>query len=98
MKSVLFFGICEENGILWLSTNNGFMQFNPAKLDILQFNEADGLQSNGFEYNNYYQSLTGRMYFGGAYGINTFFAQNIIRNDHVPPIYITSIETDNVTK
>ena len=90
-----FYGIYEHKGTLWMSTNNGIFRFEPESSKIIQFRAEDGLQSNAFEYNNSYQSVSGRIYFGGANGINSFFPQNIVRNDHIPPVYITEVMIDD---
>jgi len=85
------FGICQDREYLWLSTNNGILRFNTSDGHILQFTEDDGLQSNRFEYNNYFKSSAGKIYFGGAKGLNAFIPETIARNENVPPVYITGV-------
>jgi len=86
-----FFGISEQDHYLWLNTDNGILRFNPENLQILQFTTEDGLHTNSYEANNFWQSSTGKLFYGGSNGINTFYPRNVVRNEHIPPVYITGV-------
>lgn len=86
------FGILEDElGYLWLSTGNGLVQFSP-ELGVRQnFDTQDGLQGSTFTRNAYAKADDGALFFGGINGLNAFYPDLIKRNDHVPPVVITSV-------
>ena len=59
-------------GNLWLSSNNGIMQFNKRTHSIRTFLEADGVSHEEFNTISHCQLADGTIYFGGINGI-TFF-------------------------
>ncbi|WP_444995298.1 ligand-binding sensor domain-containing protein [Aliikangiella sp. IMCC44359] len=84
------YGILEdENGSLWLSSNKGLSRFNPETKSFKIYNEKDGLQSNEFNANAYYQGVNGEMFFGGVNGFNRFFPKDIKDNKRVPSVVFT---------
>ncbi len=87
------YGIIEDqNNHLWISTNFGISEFNPKTEKFKNYNEGNGLQSNEFNNNSYFQSNTGRIYFGGINGFNYFTPQNIKLNNTPPKTLITDIK------
>lgn len=90
------YGILEDNnGNLWLSTNNGLCRFNPRKMEFKNYTEKDGLQSNEFNGGTYFKSKTGEMFFGGINGFNAFYPNQIKESSFIPPIIITSFLKKN---
>ncbi len=88
----------DKRGNLWISTNKGVTRFNP-KVDnkegsaFKNFTIHDGLQGDEFAQGAYFQNrLTGEMFFGGLNGFNAFYPDNVSDNNHVPPVYITSVK------
>jgi signal transduction histidine kinase/ligand-binding sensor domain-containing protein len=79
LPNAYIYGICEDKaGNLWLSTNNGLCAFNPARRSFRSFDVYDGLQSNEFNTGAFYASPSGRLYFGGVRGYNTFFPSQVL--------------------
>ena len=89
----VIYGILEDDqGCLWLSTNNGLCRFNPDIKGVKAFknyDESDGLQSNEFNNQAFYKSRTGELFFGGINGLNSFYPQQVQDNPFVPPVVIT---------
>ncbi len=72
------FAIAEDNqGFLWISSLNGKGKFDPKTERFLNYHESDGIQSNTFIWDSYYQSGEGEIYFGGHNGITAFFPDSI---------------------
>ncbi|NJO90258.1 MAG: hypothetical protein HC831_15920 [Chloroflexia bacterium] len=59
----------EENSI-WLSTNYGLCRFNLKDYATKNYDINDGLQSNEFNGGALHLGKSGKLYFGGVYGLN----------------------------
>jgi ligand-binding sensor domain-containing protein/signal transduction histidine kinase len=92
----VIYGILEDdNGNIWLSTNNGLSNFNPSRPEAKKFKNydiSDGLQSNEFNGGAYFKAENGEIFFGGVNGINSFFPDRLKDNTYIPPIVITSFK------
>ncbi len=89
-------GILEDNaGNLWISTNKGMCKYNPKTKKFRNYDVADGLQANEFNYCASIKSKSGRFYFGGINGFNAFFPEKIVDNSFKPPVFITSFSIFN---
>jgi ligand-binding sensor domain-containing protein len=98
LSTAVIYGILEdENGNLWMSTNNGILKFSEKTGEIKQFSIEDGLQSNEFNGTSYFKSNNGEMFFGGQYGFNSFFPNNV-KVDSVPPkIILSDLQVQNIS-
>ena len=61
-----------RNGKIWISTNHGIGKFDPVTEKFFNYYEGDGLLSNAFVWNSYFQSNDGTVFFGGVNGLITF--------------------------
>lgn len=80
-------------GQLWLSTNQGLVQFRLLKdgsVATQVFDRADGVQGNEFNIQSACRSSTGELFFGGTQGMNSFFPDHIHRSEFIPPIVLTT--------
>ncbi len=90
------YGILEDDdGNLWLSTNQGLSKFNPDKGDFRNYDRLDGLISNQFTYNAYHKNQDGEMFFGSVNGFISFYPDQIEDNTYIPPIVITDLKIFN---
>ncbi|MEW5957144.1 MAG: two-component regulator propeller domain-containing protein [Chloroflexota bacterium] len=90
------YGILEDDdGYLWLSTNNGLSKFDPATEIFKNYNASDGLQSNEFNQGAYHRGQDGELFFGGINGFNAFFPDQIRNNPHPPPVVLTAFQIFN---
>lgn len=70
--------LMDENGNLWLSTENGISKYNPNSKKFKNFSRSDGLQGEEFGYGTCLKSkISGKMYFGGLNGFNVFSPSEI---------------------
>jgi ligand-binding sensor domain-containing protein/signal transduction histidine kinase/DNA-binding response OmpR family regulator len=89
-------GIVEdENGLLWISTTNGLIKFDPDRGSYKKYNKADGLQGEEFSANAFLRARDGKLFFGGISGFNSFYPKNIITNKFIPPVYLTEFQIFN---
>ncbi len=96
LNAAVVYGILEDKkGFLWLSTNNGVLKYNPSDESVKQFAIEDGLQSNEFNGGAYFKSSSGEMFFGGQYGFNSFYPENVKIDTVAPIIVLTSLKVNN---
>ncbi|UHG93766.1 hybrid sensor histidine kinase/response regulator transcription factor [Spirosoma oryzicola] len=62
----------DRRGHLWLSSDNGIMQFDPVRLTTRTYTEQEGITHNEFNRIAHYQDAQGRLYFGGLNGVTAF--------------------------
>ena len=98
LSNAVIYGIFEDDGSnLWMSTNNGVVQFNPKTRFIKQYTIEDGLQSNEFNGGAYFRSPSGEIFFGGYFGFNSFFPDKIKLDTVAPAIILTDLQIMNVS-
>jgi len=89
-------GILEDNqGMLWISTNNGLNVFNPLTEHFRTYSSEDGLQGNQFFIHSFYKSKNGQLFFGGFNGFNSFQPAQLVNNDFKPQVYFTDFQLYN---
>jgi signal transduction histidine kinase/ligand-binding sensor domain-containing protein/AraC-like DNA-binding protein len=85
-------GILEDKvGNLWLSTNQGLVQFDPVTEIVSNiFTVEDGLVGNEFNEGAFFKNRDGIMYFGGTNGLNYFNPEEIKqKSTYSAPVVIT---------
>ena len=85
----------DNNGKLWISTNNGLTRFNKKNNNFRNYDVHDGLQSNQFSYDASLKTSGGYMYFGGVKGFNLFHPDSIRGNSNPPPVVFTDFRLMN---
>lgn len=85
----------DEWNNLWISTNNGILQFNPESGRFVHFYVGDGLQGNEFTKNASYGDRNGELWFGGTNGVTYFEPQEIINPARKWAIRITDFYLHN---
>ncbi len=90
------YGILEDdNGYLWISTNQGLSKFNPVEETFYNFDVVDGLQGSQFYWRACMRSRSGEMYFGGINGLNVFNPSDIKLSGGFPKVLITNLQLFN---
>lgn len=85
----------DNQGAYWCSTYNGIFVFHVNDEKITSYHDADGLQSNQFNYNAALKLSTGEIVFGGIKGFNVIDTKvNSLIHDF-PKLVITSIKVNN---
>lgn len=98
LSTAVVYGILEDDDHnLWLSTNSGILKFKPERGTIKKFSIEDGLQSNEFNGTSYFKSKDGEMFFGGQYGLNSFYPRDILVDTVAPRIVLTDFQVHNLS-
>jgi len=82
--------LADDYGNLWLSTYSGLSKFNTQTGECYNYGVNDGLQDYEFYPGACFKSNSGRLYFGGVNGFNSFYPGNLEGNPAIPNVVITS--------
>lgn len=86
-------GILEDNnGFLWLSTDNGLSRFDTKNLKFNNYDVQDGLPGNVFNQNSFYKDYLGNLYFGCYNGLVKFNPSKININNTISPVVFTGLK------
>ena len=80
----------DEDGYLWLSTEDGLNKFSPKTGKVINFDKQDGLTSNLFIPHSSMRCSTSEILFGTADGAILFYPSEIkksINHEHYPLIF-----------
>ena len=87
--------LAEDNQVLWLTTLNGLSRIDTKTYTVKNYYKNDGLQENEFTQGASFKDEKGKIYVGGANGINSFYSKNI-RTAQIPPkIALTELKIFN---
>lgn len=93
----LIYGIKEdEDGNLWISTTKGISKYNKKDKTFKNYNSNDGLQSNEFHSNAYYQAPDHKLFFGGVNGLTFFDPKDISNNLHSSDVVLSGLKVSNI--
>ncbi len=85
----------DDNGILWISSNNGLMRFDQRDSSIVSFGYADGLNSNIFNSDASCKSESGIIVFGSVKGPVIINPSELKLSDYNPNIILTDFQIFN---
>ena len=94
-NNVVYGILPDDDGNLWMSTNNGLSSLDPVNNKFRNFDVNDGLQSNEFNHDAFAKDKDGRMYFGGVNGLNYFYPKEVSTNPITPNVVITDMKINN---
>ncbi|MEW6996920.1 two-component regulator propeller domain-containing protein [Colwelliaceae bacterium BS250] len=96
LQSNVTYGLIEDkDGFIWVSHYRGISRIDPNSLLVYDFNTTHGLQADDFNSGAYFKSKSGRMFFGGANGFNTFMPNDVPINKYQPPLRLTKFSKFN---
>jgi len=80
----------DNDGNLWIGTSDaGLIKFDiETETVVAVYTKGDGLQSNVFWTS--YKTEDGRMWFGGGFGLNSFYPEDVTDNPYIPPVVLTA--------
>ena len=82
----------DDDGYLWLSTNEGIVKFNTKTGEVDgRYDKRDGLQGDVFLFDSGTKTSDGELWFGGTQGISSFYPAKLTRNTFAPPIVLISL-------
>lgn len=82
----------DDSGLLWISTRNGLLRYNPDSNFAHRYDEGDGVQSREFIAGSLLKGNDGRFYFGGVGGLNYFRPSQVENNRFVPSVVLTKMK------
>ncbi|TSD66248.1 response regulator [Inquilinus sp. KBS0705] len=85
----------DDGGKLWISTNSGLSSFDPAKRVFKNYTVEDGLQEDEFKSHSAYKGKSGKLYFGGVNGFNSFSPAQVLKPEGFSPLVITAFQLFN---
>ncbi|MDR3628537.1 MAG: two-component regulator propeller domain-containing protein [Ignavibacteriaceae bacterium] len=94
-SNIIYCIVGDDEGNLWLSTDNGLSKFNPKTKIFRNYYENDGLQGNQFYWGASFKGNNGELFLGGTNGVTAFYPSSLRDNLHIPPIVITQFQIFN---
>lgn len=89
-------GILEDgNEILWISSNDGLIKFDPQTNTSKKYTRFEGMNSNTFNPNACLKLATTELLFGGNNGFNIFQPDSIKDNTNPPTMWLTDFKINN---
>jgi signal transduction histidine kinase len=82
----------DEKKNLWISTSKGLVCFDPHNEQLVVYTTVNGTLNDQFNFNSAYKNANGTMYFGSVKGMISFRPSDFIKNDFIPPVYITGFQ------
>lgn len=87
--------LTDKRGHLWMSTNRGISRFDPATKKVRNYFEEEGLQGAEFNSGAFFQAPDGELFFGGHYGLNSFYPESLYVSALSTPVVMTSIRVND---
>ena len=81
-----------EPGELWISTNTGLSCFNVENETFNVYTESDGLLYNELNNGSFHKGNSGKLFFGGSKGVNSFYPKQIRQNTIPPKVVLDKID------
>ena len=82
--NVIYGMLVDDEGTLWISTNNGISNFDPDTGTFRNYGLDDGLMALEYNQNAYAKGKDGTLYFGSSQGV-TAFSPERLRTNTIPP-------------
>lgn len=87
----------DGNGMIWLSTNNGLISFDPVRTTFKTFDANDGLQNNEFTDGASFRApKDNKLYFGGINGLDMIRPDQIDTTLTFPRLCISQFQIHNM--
>lgn len=85
----------DDNKSIWISTGGGLVRLDEGLPRRIIYTSRDGLPADQFNYNSAFKDNDGTLYFGTIKGMVSFNPTKSIKNNFVPPIFISGIQINN---
>jgi ligand-binding sensor domain-containing protein/signal transduction histidine kinase/DNA-binding response OmpR family regulator len=93
LPSNMTYRIVEDDGhLLWISTSNGLVRFDPETRMMHAYSYTDGLHETQFNFSSSYRDGNGTVYMGTVNGMISFNPASFTGDMHVPSLYITRVQ------
>lgn len=95
-KSINIYTINQDpNKLIWISTDNGILSYDPKNKQISLYSESDGVIGKQFHPIAGLITNDGTVFFGSTNGFNFIDTKNIIKNPFKPTPYPIEIKVNN---
>src|SRR6056297_793762 len=94
-NNTLYSVLEDENGTLWMSSNKGVSNFDPATETFRNYGLDDGLMALEYSQNAYFKSNDGIMYFGSGKGVTAFDPEQLHINEIPPQVVLKDFKIFN---
>ena len=89
-------GIIEDaKGGLWLATAKGISHFDIREKTFRNYSKRHGIVGNLHRERAQLMSAGGELTFGGTHGLTIFRAEDVTRNEYIPPVVLTDFQLLN---
>ncbi|MBV7532126.1 two-component regulator propeller domain-containing protein [Chitinophaga sp. sic0106] len=85
----------DNNGLLWLSTNEGICSFDPGSRKFNNYTFHNSVQHNNFVRGSGILAANGTLYMGGLEGFNYFHPSGLKKNTNAPAVLFTDLRIAN---
>ncbi|ERJ59435.1 hypothetical protein M472_11680 [Sphingobacterium paucimobilis HER1398] len=85
----------DDNHTIWVSTGSGLIRLEDNNADGTVFRARDGLPTDQFNYNSAFKDSDGTLYFGTIKGMVSFNPIKTIKNNFIPPVFISNFQINN---
>ncbi len=94
-NNTLYGLLVDNNNTLWMSSNNGISNFDPATETFRNYGLDDGLMALEYSQNGYFKGSNGVMYFGSGEGVTAFMPEQLHVNEIPPQIVLSDLKIFN---
>jgi len=91
----IFAALEDSRGAIWVSTNKGISKYDPANKIVKNFTLEDGLQGEAFKPHSAWAGKSGKFYFGGINGFNSFSPEQVVEKSLNYRIALTDFQIFN---
>lgn len=89
--------ILDNDETLWMSSNNGIINFDPETETFRNYGLDDGLMALEYNQNAYSQSSDGIIYFGSGKGVTAFNPEKLKINETPPQVVLSDFKIFNTS-
>jgi ligand-binding sensor domain-containing protein/signal transduction histidine kinase/DNA-binding response OmpR family regulator len=93
--STVFQVVEDQQGILWFTTYNGLVRYNPQNGNIRKYSNATILLDNQFNYNSSLIANDGKIYLGSLSGLIRFSPKSFQQGLPIPKLVATELNIGN---
>ncbi len=94
-NNALYGLLVDSKNTLWMSSNNGISNFDPATETFRNYGLDDGLMALEYSQNGYFKGSNGVMYFGSGEGITAFVPEQLHVNEIPPQVVLSDFKIFN---